>query len=386
LAALEPLSIAYITETSADDKHAWSGTAHYVYQALQRRGHKVTGLGPAVPRTAKLLLGSLNKISLKLTGRRFDYRHSRIYARLFGRIFNQKLRKIKYDCVVVCGGTEYGAYLRTDKPIYLVLDRTIAGAINYHLILQDLWPFSCSQSIYTDRKAMQKANRVFFSSRWAADHARVHYGIAPAKISVIPFGANIDEVPPREAVLTKKPVSPFRLLFIGSSWEHKGGQIALNALQLLLGQGHNVSLTVVGCQPPAPLTGGDHLEVIPFVDKNSPDGMAKFYELLLSHHVLVLPTRFDCTPIVFCEASAFALPVISAETGGVAAHVHEGVNGYLMPYQDKGPAYASVISSLISSPQKYETLRSSARQLYEQELNWEKWAEQFSAEIRKNPA
>ena len=371
------MSIAYVTETSPDDKHAWSGTAHYVYVALQKQGFRVHPVGPALPRTLKVMLGSINKLSLKITGRRFDYRHSRLYARAFARIFRSKLSAVEHDVIVVCGGTEYGAYLRSHKPIYYVLDRTIAGAINYHLILQDLWPFSCVQSISTDRRAMENARHIFFSSRWAADHARVHYRIPSAKISVIPFGANIDEVPPRSEVLAQKPLNPFRLLFIGSSWEHKGGDIAYLTLIKLIEKGYNVSLTVVGCTPPGHLS-HKSMSVIGFVDKNTDEGMQEFYRLLANHHVLILPTRFDCTPIVFCEASAFALPVLSAETGGVAGHVKENVNGFLLPYHDKGDGYAARISQLLEDESRFHRLRESARALYESTLNWDAWARSFS--------
>ncbi len=376
---LEPISIAYITETSAHDKHAWSGTAHYVYDALRRHGFQVHALGPALPRVQKLILGSLNKLSIKLGGRRFDYRHSKPYARAFARIFNKKLQKIRHDIIVVCGGTEYGAYLVTAKPVYYVLDRTIAGAINYHLILQDLWPFSCSQSIATDKRAMENASRIFFSSRWAADHARVHYGIKADKISIVPFGANIDKVPAREEVFTRKSTVPFKLLFIGSSWEHKGGEIAYNAMRILHEQQYKVSLTVVGCEPPEHLK-HPQMEVIAFVDKNTDKGMKKFYELLFEHQILILPTRFDCSPIVFCEASAFGLPVLSAETGGVAAHVREGLNGFLLPYHDKGEAYARKIAGLINNTEAFVQLRHNARDLYESTLNWDSWVASFMKE------
>lgn len=327
-----------------------------------------------------MILGAFNKLSLKITGRRYDYRHSGLYARAFARIFRDKLRKIRHDCVVVCGGTEYGAYLQATKPVFYVLDRTIAGAINYHLILQDLWPFSCTQSIATDKRAMTNATHIFFSSRWAADHARVHYGIPSSKISVIPFGANLDAVPPAMQLDPPKTPGPFKLLFIGSSWEHKGGDIAHNALTMLLGAGKNVELTVVGCTPPEEKN-HEKMKVIPFVDKNTTQGMAQFYMLLENHHVLILPTRFDCTPIVFCEASAFALPVLSAETGGVAAHVNEGVNGYLLPYHDKGEGYAARIERWMEQPEEYESLRRSARTLYETTLNWNSWAIAFSKKI-----
>ena len=126
------LKIAFITEMSPKDKHAWSGTAHYAFQSLSNAVTQVTAFGPARPGLVRWLMMFANQISLRIFKKRIDYRHSRWYAQSFGRIFSQKLRKQDHDIVVVCGGTEYGAYLETSKPIFYILDRTIAGAINYH--------------------------------------------------------------------------------------------------------------------------------------------------------------------------------------------------------------------------------------------------------------
>lgn len=373
---MKRLRIAYIAETSPADKHAWSGTAHYVYAALRKGGFEVTGLGPARPEFLRLLLASVNKLSLRLFSKRLDYRHSHYYARAFGRIFSKKLKAIDYDLVVVCGGTEYGAYLRTDKPVYYVLDRTIGGAINYHEILKDLWPFSKKQSIEVDKRAMKNASGLLFSSPWAADHARNLYNIDTSKITVLPFGANLDKVPAREAALAEKEMKEWKLLLIGTYWYNKGADIAFNVLKILLERGLNASLTVAGCTPPSG-THHEKLNVIPFVDKNTESGLGELWQLYTSHHLFILPTRFDCTPIVFCESAAFGLPVLSADTGGVAGHVREGVNGFLIPYEDRGEAYANKILELAANPDRYKKMRTDSRTFFENTLNWGAWTAGF---------
>jgi glycosyltransferase involved in cell wall biosynthesis len=97
-------------------------------------------------------------------------------------------------------------------------------------------------------------------------------------------------------------------------------------------------------------------------------------DLFLSHSFFILPTRFDCTPIVFCEASSFALPILCSKTGGVEGHIKEGVNGFLMPYEDRGEAYAKKIMELYKDPIAYEALTKSTRQLYDEFLNWDTWS------------
>ncbi len=377
---LKTFKIAYITETSPDNKHAWSGTAHYAYISLKKQGHTVFALGPKNPKFIGFFCKIINQLTLYFFKKRFDYRHSTIYSKAFGRLFSKELHKLNYDIAIVCGGTEYGAYIKTQKPIYYILDRTIEGALNYHTILSNLFEFSLKQSVATDKKAMLEATKIFFSSQWAANHAKSLYKLPHSKISVIPFGANLDKTPPKETALVEKDLSTIKLLLIGTYWKNKGADIAFNTLKYLLKNNIKASLTIVGCTPPAELK-HDSLTIIPFVDKNSKEGIKQIWELYLSHHFFILPTRFDCTPIVFCEASAFGLPILTANTGGVAGHIFEGKNGYLIDYEDEGIAYAEKIMSIILSPNEYQKLKITSRQYYDEHLNWDVWANTFTKEI-----
>ena len=100
-------------------------------------------------------------------------------------------------------------------------------------------------------------------------------------------------------------------------------------------------------------------------------------EIYQQQHFLILPTRFDCTPIVINEASAFGIPCLVANSGGVAGHLKNNENGFLIPYEDNGNGYAQKIEELINSPESYINLRKQTRQLYESQLNWEHWANEF---------
>lgn len=374
---MKALRIAYISESSPSDKHAWSGTVHYVYQALRKKGFEVTALGPARPGIERHFLALINKSSLFIFGKRIDYRHSTLYSKAFAKIFSKALRATDYDLVIHCGTTETGAHLTTKLPVIYILDRTIAGAINYHTILSKLWKFSEDQSVALDKKAMTEASFVLFSSNWAAQHAEQYYQLPTNKFAVLPFGANLDKIPSREQALIAKPKETIRLFLMGTYWDNKGAGIALNAMRELRTAGIKVQLIVAGCEAPERISDPD-LQIIPFIDKNSPEGLQKIWELFLSAHFFILPTRFDCTPIVFCEASAFGVPVLSADTGGVAGHIQSGINGYLLPYSDEGKAYADKIKEILSEPGRYEVLCESTRSYYESTLNWEVWANRFA--------
>lgn len=380
---MKTFRIAYLTETSPNDKHAWSGTVHYIYEALKNEGHVVMPLGPEHPKLIGFICKVINQVSLKILNKRFDYRHSAIYTKAFGKLFAKKLANIQHDIIVVCGGTEYCAYLKTPKPLFIILDRTIEGALNYHSILSNLLDFSKKQSIASDKKAMLQATKVFFSSEWAANHAKKYYNLSDIKLQVIPFGANLDKIPAREIVLKEKKNTEINLLFIGTDWKNKGADIAINTLNKLLKQNIKTHLTIVGCTPPEN-SNYKNLTVIPFIDKNTESGINDLWQLFLSHHLFILPTRFDCTPIVFCEASSFGVPVLTSNTGGVKGHIKEGINGFLIPYEDDGTLFAEKISEIFFDKTKMHELSLSSRNFYEETLNWKVWAKKFTEEVNES--
>jgi glycosyltransferase involved in cell wall biosynthesis len=375
--------VAFITTSDPRNKHSWSGTDHYVWKSLQSHFSEVQLLGPDEPKFTVFICKVIHAFSL-LFGKRFDYRHSTMYAKACARLFDKKLEGKNYDLIVSPAGVAYTAYLKTKTPKILVLDRTIAGTINYHNIFKKLWKFSEEQSIQTDKTAMHNCDLVIFSSQWAADIAMKEYKLPREKTLVFPFGANMDNVPSAEYVFQNK--TPFtktcKLLLVGTYWENKGADIALNAMNELIKLGLDATLTVCGCTPPEEIK-NERLTVIPFLNKNSEEGRKELEKLFLSHTFFILPTRFDCTPIVFCEASAYALPILSANTGGVGGHISEGKNGYLIDYNDKGPAYAAKITEILNEPGRYAELSKSSREEYDQRLNWKTWGETFESAYNK---
>ncbi len=150
----------------------------------------------------------------------------------------------------------------------------------------------------------------------------------------------------------------------------------------LLKKNIKAELTIIGCTPPEKFN-HPNINIIPFINKNEPGGQKQLMEIYSNSHFLILPTRFDCTPIVFCEASAFGLPVLCANTGGVEGHIKEGVNGYLIDYNDTGSGYAKKIIELFEDKEKYQALVLSARKLYNDELNWHKWADTLEVKLKQ---
>ena len=131
-------------------------------------------------------------------------------------------------------------------------------------------------------------------------------------------------------------------------------------------------LTVCGCIPPEEFT-HERMVVVPFLDKNDEKQREEINKLFVMADFLLLPTRSDCTPIVFCEANAFGLPVITTSTGGVPGIIKDGENGRLLPLSARGAEYAQVIAAIYQDDQRYAALVKSSRAAFDNKLNWNAW-------------
>jgi glycosyltransferase involved in cell wall biosynthesis len=378
----ERLKIVYITPTDARNKHSWSGTDYYIWNALQRNLGDVTLMRPSEPAFLVFGLKVIHGISLFIFKKRFDWRHATLLSKAYAKRIEKMLKGKSFDLMVAPASDTLIAHLRTSIPIVYINDRTIAVALNYHKMLSRLWEFSKKQSIQTDRAAIEKSLFVTYPSWWAAQSAIDQYGTPREKVFMLPFGANIDDIPDRAAVLQRRKTTMCKLLFIGVNWKDKGGEIAFGCLLELLKMGIDATLTVVGCTPPAAFS-HEKLTVIPFLNKNHAPDFERLKSLWMGSTFLVLPTRIDAFGIVFCEAAAYGLPSLGTNTGGVAGALHEGRNGFLMPFDADGKAYAQRIASVYNDDKTYQQLIIHARDEFEKELNWDSWAQQVKQIIQQ---
>ena len=227
-----------------------------------------------------------------------------------------------------------------------------------------------------EEKMIETADCLIFSSEWAKDGAINHYRSDSSKIHVVEFGANI---PHPSDCQTEISMNVCNLVFIGRNWEKKGGDKVLGAYKKLKSEGFPCTCTLIGSVPPDFSENEDSdLTLIPFLDKSKPDDLERLCNILKTAHFLVLPTEFDAFGIVFCEASAYGVPSIASNVGGVSQPVREGKNGFLLPPDATAEDYAEKIKAVFSDKENYFKLRQSSRHEYETRLNWDVWGEKVN--------
>lgn len=362
---------AILTSGDARDPRLWSGTPLNMARALERHLGRVSHLGP-MPSWLRHAPTAVERLRAALGRRRGLPQHSGLAATIAGRIADQRLSRLApaADLIFSPAGSALIPGLRSRLPVVYSSDATARIMFGYYPQFSALSERAMATADDLERRTIARADLLLYPTRWAADSAIADYGADPEKIHILPYGANLVTIP--EATGGPSLHGPCRLLMVGVNWAIKGGDIAVETLRALRAQGVEAELVIAGCAPPAPVeTPG--LTITGFLDKNRPEDRDRLDALYRAAHFLVFPTRCECYGIVSCEAAAYGLPVIASRTGGVPEVVREHENGYTLPLEAGGDAYASRIAALWADPNRYAALRTTSRRAFDARLNWDVW-------------
>lgn len=380
----KPLHIGFLTSTDPLNRRSWSGVHYSIFKAAERKLGTVEALGP-VPMVWPLRLGdNLNRRLIKpLTGKRYHYSWSVAMAKLYARIFERKLKHKHFDLLLAPASFTEIAYLDTKAPIVYIEDSTLTQLIDFYPGLMGLLEVSKKELNFIEKRALDKAALVCYSSDWAAESAIRDYGADPSKVVVIPFGSNYP-APPAEALPASAAKDRLKLFFLGGEWGRKGGKIAYDTMVALNEMGIAAELTVVGCQPPDPENyPHPNFHTVPFLNMGVPADLERLNDLFRTADFFLLPSRAECAAIAFADANAFGVPVATTDVGGISSFVDQGGNGIMLPLSATGQDFAQAIRDIYQDAPRYAQMRRTARQKYETVLNWDQWATRLQAELTK---
>jgi glycosyltransferase involved in cell wall biosynthesis len=208
------------------------------------------------------------------------------------------------------------------------------------------------------------------------------YEVEPEKITVAACGANLDRIPDRSS-LHFNTTDQLRLLFLGVEWDRKGGDIVIEAYRELKRQGLRVTLHIIGCTPPFDVTDEDGITVIPFLDKNKPGDFDRLDRIFRETDLLFLPTRAECAGVVFSESSAYGIPSLTTDTGGVSTYVKNNVNGFALSWAAGAEEYAEKVIELNKDKSAMLELKRNSRRFYEEKLSWDLWGDHFKKIVQR---
>jgi glycosyltransferase involved in cell wall biosynthesis len=372
---MNKLKIAYVTVYDAQDVNQWSGLPFYISETIKKYIGEIEFIGNL--KSKYTIKNIYKKIYYKFVEQKYFLDRTEENGKYYASQVKKKIKGKSFD-LIFAPGTIPIAYLDICSPIFFWTDANFHGMLNYY------FTNLCKETIYDGDKmekiALEKSSLAIYSSEWAANGTINYYKINPEKVIVIPFGANISNIPSKDE-LKYKLNKEIQLLFVGKDWERKGGAIAFETLKKLNELGVNAHLTVVGCIPPQVIE-DNKMTVIPFLDKNKKEDEEFLRKLYLSSDFFLMPSRKECYGVVFCEAAAFGLPVLSTITGGIPTIVKDGINGYLLPKEATGNDFANKIIEIMDN-NSYEKLSISSRQRYEEILNWDSAGQKLREEIQR---
>lgn len=371
------IKIAYCTFTDPYNKRAWSGIHYFIMNALSNIGD-LSVMGPLRNKWV-LPLKIFNKIIRMFFKRKISPNHTTVVSKEYAKQLSKKIKNKKFDYIFCPAGSVIIAHLKTDIPIVYLSDATFFSLTSYYPGFSDLIETARKMGEQIEKYAIEKSKYIIFTSDWAAKDAKKHYGCSGNKISIIPFGSNMGDVPLLENIMARRSAAPkkLKLLWVGVDWERKRGQVAYDVMVEMNRRNVDTELIVCGCTP---LINNPHvgLKCKGFLDKNTIEESKVLRDLYLEATFFILPTKSECAGIVFCEAAAFALPAIATDTGGVAFYVEDKKTGYLFDENADYAAYADVIERLWWDKNEYKSLCCQARKKYEDKLNWLVWEQEVS--------
>ena len=385
----DPLKIGFLSTGDAENPRTWSGTVYHMAEAMKAHGGALEYLGPMDMSFLKWD-NRIMRLRRRLGLRTGKPERSPKAARNFARQIETKLTGLGAsgsvpDFIFGAVGSVLVSELKPGIPVAYSSDATARIMQDYYPRWQTFDAATLAQLEALEQAAIDRADLLFYPTEWAGRSAIEHYGADPAKVHILPLGANLP-APARDKALAARPDNhpdgPLHLVFVGVDWERKGGPLAVATLDQLNARGITARMTVVGCVPPQSFH-RDGIEIIPFLDKNNPEERDRLAALYLSADFLILPTRQEAFGIVFCEAAAHGVPSIATATGGVPEVVIEGETGKLLDPLAEAPDWAEAIEALLSAPGGLAAARERARDDFEARLNWDSWGKK-ALELMQN--
>jgi glycosyltransferase involved in cell wall biosynthesis len=363
------MKISYITKNDASDVHNWSGLDHFIAKALEEQQADIQYVGNLQDHPG-LSLRFKSKF-YRLLGQKFYSERNPATAMAYAR---QVKGRIKQDSdIIFCPGTIPIALLENDKPKVFYTDATFAGMLGFYDDFTGLCQETIRHGNYLEQIALESSDLAIYASDWAAKTAIDNYQVDPAKVKVVPFGANITcnrTSSDIKEMVEGRSEKECNLLFLGVEWARKGGDIAVKVTEYLNKAGLKTRLHVAGVKnlPINPLP--DHIVDHGFISKSTKAGQEKLDKLFAGSHFLLLPTRAEAYGLVFCEANSFGVPCIAPAIGGITTIIKNDVNGQLFSLAAEPSEYAEYILSVFRDRPAYDQLCYSSFNEYQQRLNW----------------
>ena len=365
------MKLALVSLNDSTDVLQWSGLNYHIARSLERAGASVVRVGPL---THQWTTGM--KLRRRWYGLWRQAYHANMEPAALDAFGAQARAAIPpdVDAVVALTSMVAASLSAVRVPVISWDDASPAALANYYSDFVRLSARSARDAEELGQRAARNVKLAMYASEWAAASAREAYGLPADRVAIVPFGANLDELPPEDEVhraISARSRTRFRLLWVGVDWERKRGDLAIEIAQRIEAFGFKVELTLVGCRPPGDRELPEWVNVEGFVSKRTATGKARLAELYARSHFLLMPSLAEAYGLVYAEAAAFGVPSVATRTGGVPTVVVDGETGILDDAHATAESYVGRILPLLKDRPRYEVMARAAAARSSLLLNWD---------------
>lgn len=373
------MKIAYLTTYDVLNPSKWPkyqlgfcAAGYFLARTFGEQGVEVNYLGPLAANNT-LSTRVKRRIYTSVLKKQYYHWTDPAVLRNYANQAVQKMSQFSSEAILCPENSLPISYLDSQLPIILWSDATLCSLINFYPYLSNLCQENFRNIVAMEKAALDRCKIIIYTSDWAAQAAIDIYGVEPAKVKVIPWGANIEcdrSIDDVNRIVESRDTKTCKLLFFAVDWMRKGGDVALAVTKALNQAGLPTELTVVGCHPPESETLPDYVNVIGYINKSTADGRAKLDRVLADSHFLILPTRADCAPLVLLEANSFGVPCLTTNVGGIKTIIKDDLNGKLFELETDISNYCTYVTNLFEHYSQYKALANSSFHEYQMRLNW----------------
>ena len=204
----------------------------------------------------------------------------------------------------------------------------------------------------SEAKWLRRADRVLFTSDWAAERAVRDYGLDADRVASVGIFGEID-MPACDTYAGGK-----QFAFVSTNFKAKGGPVVLKAFHAVRELHPDASLVIIGDRPSGD-TVGPEVSCTGFLRKEVPEEYQRLREILAGVRAVVSATSSDICPLLFVEAGYFGCPVISTRKFAIPELVDDGRTGFLLDSCDP-VAFADTMCRMLECTDEYRRMREAA--------------------------
>lgn len=298
------------------------------------------------------------------------------------RDFQERIPSTSFQAASVVIGYDTASWLTAERAEKLgkpfILDQTISHPLANQTIMEgvarrfpdwqeDIEP-RLPEVLAGEQREHRLATRITVASSFSKQ-SLVAQGVAADKITVNPYGVELDSFQPPP---TPRRREPLRFLFLGLLSARKGVPLLLEAWRKL--NLKNAELWLVG---PVPEAARSLIPDLPGLKVLGRRAHQELPELLRQCDVLVFPSYCEGFALVLLEALASGMPVITTDATAGPDLIADGVEGRLIASGDLD-ALSEAMLECARDPDRVERMSVAARRCAERftwEANGDRWQE-----------